>query len=119
MTRTETLTLLKKHFHRWTYMVEHYGWKWTVYYHDSGEDMPADSSPECAAITTSDFKYLEAVIHVNLKRCEDMDEAQIEYICVHELVHLLVSPLCESSEDTPKEYTVTTIAGIMQGLRNA
>lgn len=100
-------------------MIEHYGWKLTVRYVDSLDDMPDGTSSDCAASTTADFKYLEAVITVNLKRCNDMKEKEIEYVVVHELVHLLVSPLQESSEITPLEYTVTTIARILQGLRKA
>jgi predicted SprT family Zn-dependent metalloprotease len=72
-----------------------------------------------AAATVSDFRYLHATIHVNVNMCKSSDEDEIEYIVIHELVHLLVSPLQESSETTPLEYTVTSIARIMQGLRYA
>lgn len=99
-------------------MVKHYGWKVTINYYDSMEDMPEGASYNCAGYTVSNFRYLEATIHVNLKRCEDMDEDEIEYVVVHELTHLLVSPLIESSDVTPLEYTVTSISRILQGLRD-
>ncbi len=118
MTNAEILKLFKKHFKRWSYMVEHYGWKYTVYYHDSAEDMPEKFSYECAADTTADFKYLEASIHVNLRQCQDSDEHQIEYIVIHELTHLLISAMAET-EIILLEYTVTSIAKIFQGLRKA
>ncbi len=117
MKSSETLRLFKKHFKRWSYMVEHYGWAYTVYYHNSAEDMPEQFNYVCAAGTTADFKYLHASIHVNLRQCMNSDEHEIEYIIIHELIHLLISPL-QVDEDIPKEYTVTTLARIMQGLRN-
>ena len=117
MNRKETLALYKKHFKRWAYMVEHYGWKLTVCYCDCIEDMPDDASYGCAGYTTMRFKYLDATIYINLKVSEDVDEHEIEYVVIHELVHLLTSPMMESSESTPVEYTVTSIARILQGLR--
>lgn len=117
MTCKETIAEYKRQFKRWTYMIEHYGWKLTVCYCDSIEDMPPGSTFEANACTIANFKYLEATIYVNLKQSEGIDEHGIEYIVIHELVHLLVSPLQESSETTPLEYTVTSIARIMQGLR--
>ena len=106
----------QKQFERWTYMIEHYGWKLTVYYCDSTEDMP-DDHKECNACSIHSFQYLEASIYVNLRKCKDLDDEEIEYIVIHELTHLLVAPLQESSETTPLEYTVTTLARIIKGLR--
>ena len=122
MTKDETLKLLKKQVERWKYMVLHYGWKFDVYYHDSAEDMPEDATINCCAYTRADFEYLQASIHINLRKCQDLDKDTIEYIIVHELVHLLISPLRENSDSTPTiytnlEYTVTTIAQIIKGLR--
>jgi len=119
MKNHEIIKTFREQFSRWTYMVEAYGWKLKAYYYDCAEDMPSDATPKCAAYTLPSFKYLEASIHVNVKLCSDMDEKEIEYIVVHELTHLLVSPLQESSEVTPLEYTVTSIARVLQGLRNA
>jgi len=99
------------------YMVEHYGWKCSVNFYDCAEDMPEGVGYECSAYTTADFKYLEAVVSVNLRNCDKLSGHEIEYVVIHELVHLLVSPLVESSEVTPHEYTVTSIARIIQGLR--
>jgi hypothetical protein len=121
VTNAETLKLFKKHFKRWSYMVKHYGWAYTVYYHDCAEDMPEEfQNAGCAAGTTADFKYLHASIHVNLRQCKDSSEHEIEYIVIHELTHLLVCPMPIQidADNGTIEYTVTTIARIMQGLRN-
>jgi len=117
MTNAEVLRVFKRQFKRWTYMVKHYGWKLTMYYYDCHEDMPKEAGEDCIGYTVINFKYLEAVIYINLKKGHDMDEKEIEYVVIHELTHLLVSPLQESSEITPLEYTVTSIARIFQGLR--
>lgn len=99
-------------------MVKHYGWRLTVHYCDSMEDMPEEFQTEsCAAGTVVHFKYLEASMYVNLRMCVHMNEEEIEYVVVHELTHLLVAPLQESSESTPLEYTVTSLARIFMGLR--
>ena len=105
-----------KQFKRWTYMIEEYGWKLTVYYCGSAEDMP-DGHEECQACSIHKFRYLEVSIYVNLRKCKDLDDKEIEYIVVHELVHPLLAPLQESSDETPLEYTATSIARIMMGLR--
>ena len=117
MSRKETLALYKKQFKRWVYMVEHYGWKLTIVYCDGLEDMPDGASYNTAGWTDTSFRYLEATIHINLKVSENFSEHDIEYVVIHELVHLLTSPMMESSESTPVEYTVTSIARILQGLR--
>ena len=118
MTRKEILALYKKQFKRWSYMIEHYGWKLTVCYCDSIEDMPEEASEGCAGYTLMRFKYLDATIYINLKVSENQPEHEIEYVVIHELVHLLTSPMMESSESTPVEYTVTSIARVLQGLRS-
>lgn len=107
----------KKQFNRWTYMVHHYGWRLTMYYYECREDMPEGAGDDCVAFTVMNFKYLEAIFYINLKKAQDLSEEEIEYVVVHELTHLLVSPLQESSEVTPLEYTVTSIARVIQGLR--
>jgi hypothetical protein len=117
MGRRETLALYKKHFRRWSYMIEHYGWKLTVCYCDSSDDMPGDAIEGCAGYAVSRFKYLDATIYINLKASDEQPEREIEYVVIHELVHLLTSPMMESAESTPVEYTVTSIARVLQGLR--
>jgi hypothetical protein len=119
MTKNETMRLFRKHFKRWVYMVEHYGWRLITVYHDSVEDMPEGTDILSVACAESNFKYLEATIHVNLRNAESEKEKRIEYFVIHELTHLLLSPLQESCESTPLEYTVTSIARILQGLRDA
>lgn len=116
MGKKNVMAELKPLFEYWSYMVAGLGWKLSVVYHDSYEDMPEGTSTTAVAYTTCEFKYLDAVIHVNLRLAKDLKKDDLVYVVIHELVHLLVSPLVESSEVTPHEYTVTTIARIIQGL---
>ena len=118
MTRKEVLALYKKQFKRWVYMIEHFGWKLSVVYCDSYEEMPEDSTEEAVAYTRSMFRYLEASVFVNLKKSENFSEHAVEAVVIHELVHLLVSPLQEDNGVVPLEYTVTAIARVLQGLRS-
>lgn len=118
MTSAETIRAFKKHFKRWTYMIKHYGWKLTVCYCDGADEMPAEATLEANAYTETNFKYLDAFVYVNVRKNCSLSDSEIEYVVIHELTHLLVSPLQESNEITPLEYTVTSIARILQGLRN-
>ena len=117
---SEIKKLFKYHFKRWVYLIEFFGWNLTVVYCDSSDSMPEEFR-DSAAGTTSTFKYLRAVIYVNLRECSGMDSSKVEEVVVHELTHVLIAPLIaslESVEIVPLEYTVTTIGRVLQGLRN-
>jgi hypothetical protein len=115
MTKNETINEIKRQIKRWSYIVTHYGWGFTFYYHDTQEDMP-EVAGICAAYTTANFNYLRASIHINLRACSDYDKEEIEEIVVHELTHILLSALGSVTGDV--EYVVTSISKVMLGLRN-
>lgn len=86
---------------------------------DEQKDMPEGTSENAAASTHCDFKYLEATITINVTKLVDVPEKTIEYVVIHEFVHLLLDPIDSCDGIVPLEYTVTTIARLMQELRNA
>jgi hypothetical protein len=117
LTPNEAKRFIKKQIKRWSYLVTSYGWKFDVYYYDNGHDMK-DASENCAGITTADAKYLKGVIRFNLHNCAGCEEDELEEIVIHEITHMLVSPM--QYDDCPQdqvEYVVTTISRLFKGLR--
>lgn len=111
---------IRGYFDNWEWIVTHYGWKFDVHYCDGHTDMPGSATAEGAMITFANFKYLKANIYVNLDVCgNDLSDGTLEEFVVHELTHLLVSPIDEDVAETPLEYTVTSIARVFLGLRKA
>lgn len=114
---------IKKLFSKWEYLVTSYGWKFDVYYYDTYEDMPpkVEATPTTLMVTGCDFQHLRGDIHVNLRVCQNFVEENnetIEETVVHELVHLLVSPITDFDvPETPTEYVVTTLSRLFMGMR--
>lgn len=117
MTPNEAMRFIKKQIKRWSYLVTSYGWKFDVYYYDNGHEMQ-DASQSCAAITDSDSKYLKGNIRFNLHNCSECSESELEEIVIHEITHMLVSPMQYTDCPTEQvEYVVTTISRLFKGLR--
>ena len=113
----KTQKLFNRFFKKWSDIVDKYGWEVSVVYCFCVEDMPESLSYSCNAGTFSTFKYLEATIYVNLRRSEGLSPEKIEYIVVHELVHLLINPIqLDSVPIDGIEYVVTTIARALLGV---
>ena len=120
MTKKEVTSARKKlqlYFKKWEWLVTHYGWKFDVYYCDKYIDMPRSAGEDTAMITYAKFRYLKAEIYVNLELCSKEDKEALEEMAVHELTHLLLSPLDDMADIEKMEYTVTTISRIFLGLK--
>mgnify|MGYP003494830787 CR=1 FL=1 len=113
MTLTKKIAKL---FRKWSWLVTHWGWKFTVNYVACSEDMPDGAGASMS--TTSHHQYLQGLIWVNLKVCEGESDEMLEEMVVHELCHLLLAPMAQNPEsEHEKELTCTTIARCIIGAR--
>ena len=103
---------IRAYFKKWEWIVLKWGWKFDVNYRDSYDDMPEGTGEDAAAIVFAKWLYLQADIYINVKKVSSLEDKEIEYMVVHELTHLLVSPLQEDLDNA--EMCVTTISRIFQ-----
>ena len=109
---------IKKYAFKWKWIVTEYGWKFDMMYCDNFADMPRDVTNErTVAIVTSKFDYLSADIYFNLEIVAELSDDELEEDIIHELTHMLVSPIVESNE--MEEYTVTTISRVLMRMKSA
>jgi len=100
---------ISKFIDKWSWIVTSYGWKFDVCYCDTTQDMPRKSNDNAVAITYPQFPYLMGTIYFSLEKVKEVDDIYLEEIVVHELTHLLVSPMHSDLE----EYAVTTISRLI------
>lgn len=96
-------------FSDWFWLVTDYGWAVVVHCVDDFSDMPTGADGNTAMRTTAIYCYLRADIYVNLEVCTLQPNDFLLEAVVHELTHLLVTPM-ENSDQQRMEYTVTTIS---------
>lgn len=111
----ETERRVQAAFERWAVRLG-LGW-WKVearYYDDRGEVRRRfGRGPErVAARCYADWRYMEAVIDVNLREWVEKTDDEIERMAVHELVHVLVNEMREGALEH-EERVVTTLTKAM------
>lgn len=104
-TRKEIVSL----FSEWFWLVTDYGWIVTIHYVDDYSDMVEGADKYTAMRTTATYCYLRADIYVNLEICARQSGEFLLEAVVHELTHLLVSPMLNDDQQR-MEYTVTSIS---------
>ena len=109
---------IKKYVLKWKWIVTEYGWKFDCLYCAKYADMPREtSSDRTFAIVFAKFDYLDADIYFNLEITAELEDDKLEEDVVHELTHILVRALAESSE--MEEYVVTTISRILMRMKSS
>ena len=103
----------RKAVKRWVWLVDWLGWNVTVYYVAQDEEMPDECSENATAITFCNFGYLSADIYLKLS---DLDKSNIDIVVVHELSHLLISPIDGEAPQQNREYCATTISKVLVSL---
>ena len=106
---------IQKAFKKWAWLVNSYGWKFTVKYVMGTENMPDGCVHSTTAATSSRWEYLIGNVYVNLIACEDETDDAIERMVIHELMHMIVSPI--ETETKENEYVVTSLERIIYGMR--
>lgn len=67
-----------------------------VYHRDSSEFASSDDGlvhNAAAATTLADWRYLEATISFNMQELAELDDEALEFVFVHELMHVLVAEM--------------------------
>lgn len=113
---TNTEAKIKRYFSNWEWLVTHFGWKFDVHYSNGYSDMPSSATAGTAMITFPQYDYLKGNIYVNLDVCEDQEEMLEEFV-VHEIVHMLLSPMGDGAPEKLVEYTTTSIARLFLSLK--
>lgn len=89
------------------------GW-WQVDFHYERER--ADQSPDTVGMTTSNWQYRTGDITFFLPTCSEINDDKLEEAVVHELTHILVSPLQDLSDDRARDITEFTVTSIARAL---
>jgi len=80
----------------------------TFGYSEDRRDFGVDSD-EAVMITHPSWEYMEAVIDVNLLYVAELDDPELEYDFVHELVHILLAEITNRKRGSV-ERVVTNVA---------
>lgn len=73
------------------------GW-WTIhinYYDDIADTNVSDGVSSVGMDVVPNWKYMEATIRVNLTNVDKLDDDTLEYMFVHELMHIFVNEMRE------------------------
>ncbi len=109
----QTRKEIRKYIKKWEFLVTHFGWKFDVIFCKNNNDMP---SGDCVAIVYPVFKYLKAKIYFDLDECATVD---IEAVVLHEIAHILISPVDKNDPDEESiEYLTTTVSRCFIGINN-
>ena len=90
-----------------------------INYYDSSEEFIKDNGElETVMRTTCDWTRLWAEIDVNLPAVKRTKDEALEYMILHELAHVMVSPMQRRKKGDVEEFTVTRLAQAFLWLRD-
>ena len=74
-----------------------------------------------SARTSTNWQYMEATLSFNMPQLFDQNQEEVEEIVIHELTHVLVAELRETSDDwlNHEERVVTMLTRAFQKTRDA
>lgn len=117
MTSDKTKAIIRRQIKHWEYIVESWGWKFTVYLCDNNNDMPEGYDKSTAAVTFASPEYLQASVYFDVATLSKETPDSIEEIVVHELTHMILSPLWVQHTRESNELCTTMVSRLLKGLR--
>lgn len=120
MTDRKDLTLyVKRLFKKHKWMVNNLGWKVNLVFLDNIDEVSEDSLKHTLMMVNRNWGYLDANLYVILENIIGCSEKELESILLHELCHILVSPIRENETESSEEHVVTTLSRIMLRLQGS
>lgn len=109
------LTLHRK----WEFSLGLNNWAITYeYWRDPLKEVPKGSSFGTAALTETQWEYMQAIIQFDLGMTASMDDSTLERLFVHEVCHvLLAEAVCDGIDRGHKERVVETLARAFISVR--
>ena len=84
-------------------------WRLNFDYNRDGSGMEKDSPIErLAGRTFVNWRYLEATLEFNMSELAALDDERLEYVFVHELMHVLLHEMRSDEEGIDHEERVAT-----------
>lgn len=81
---------------KWTKKTWAGWWKIDIqYFTDKQYHKEKGLSAGSVAVCHTDWRYMTAVIRVNLDRLKEMEKSEIEYAALHELMHIFLNEMRE------------------------
>jgi hypothetical protein len=118
---------MKKHEKRVHRLVEKWvkitglGWwqRLECNYYDKQDEFVKDNNRVCIMRTHIDWSRLWAEIDVNLPMVKQLDDKELEYVVLHELCHIMVSPMHSNKRIEIEELVVTRLAQAFLWVRGS
>jgi len=107
--KTEKEILFSQYVEKWCKKTWAGWWKVEVVYYSEHEFLKheEDASIFTLAICHNNWQYMEAKINVNSDNLEDINNDEIEYTAVHELMHIFLNEMrCEGIEHEERVATM-------------
>lgn len=86
-------------------------------YSTNREEFGAGNDEAIMRVTT-DWRYMEAVVDINLLYVAEEDDADLEHDFLHEMVHILLDEISNKEQEDHVERVTTQVARAFQWVRD-
>ena len=119
MNDNQTIALIKRVLRKWTRPLGIRWWFLDVSYVCDGEGFERQSDGDVLGTCTCFPEYRSAKIRFNILKLRDQTPDQIEENVVHELAHILISPVAKGERrNDNKEMAAVAVANALLWLRH-
>jgi hypothetical protein len=101
---------IREHMSEWKVRLLLSNWTMHVIWYNGQIDGGHENA---AALSTPDWRYMEATLSFNLQKMALLDRKEVERVVVHELLHCLTSAAVKRVGSNHDELLVTSLALIL------
>lgn len=98
---------------KWVYPLGLNDWDISYVFHREPDTSRGKQTLGVLMSVSSDWKYQHATINCRLSVSKSVDDYELEHALLHELMHVIVSPMSTSEKDELEEVVVTRLAKII------